>query len=102
MFIVDLKNKMFVFLDSYFDSNANFQIDASSKLESLFYVILISFSGLSLYLVCTLPIFFVRLLLSRSAGISMLKAIQVWKISLCLILQSPNRTICKSCYVFFF
>jgi len=97
VFIVDLKNKMFVFLDSYFDSNANFQIDASSKLVSLFYVILISFSGLSLYLVCTLPFFFVRLLLSRSAGISMLKA----KISLCLILQSPNRTICKSCYVFF-
>ncbi|XP_066323961.1 uncharacterized protein [Miscanthus floridulus] len=32
VFIVDLKNKMFVFLDSYFDSNANFQIDASSKL----------------------------------------------------------------------
>ena len=97
MFIVDLKNKMFVFLDSYFDSNANFQIDASSKLVSLFYVILISFSGLSLYLVCTLPIFLVRLLLSRSAGISMLKA----KISLCLILQSPNRIICKSCYAFF-
>ncbi|XP_066351662.1 uncharacterized protein, partial [Miscanthus floridulus] len=32
VFIVDLKNKMIVFLDSYFDSNANFQIDASSKL----------------------------------------------------------------------
>jgi len=62
VFIVDLKNKMFVFLDSYFDSNANFQIDASSKLESLFYVILISFSGLSLYLVCTLPIFFCQII----------------------------------------
>ena len=39
VFIVDLKNKLFVFLDSYFHGGDHFQIQAGTKLVSSYFFI---------------------------------------------------------------